>query len=90
MCVEMVPQQGDCPESTSTQVAFVRPLICVTLHVTIKVGASWAGVATQLALECLLHTWKSIQIAKIQQKYFLKPTANSVICIHKSICNKFK
>lgn len=52
----MVPQQGYSPEGTSTQVAFVRPLIRVALHVTVEVGAPWAGVATQLALECLLHT----------------------------------
>lgn len=56
MCVEMVPQQGDSPKGTSTQVAFVRPLISVALHVTVEVGASGARVATQLTLECLLYT----------------------------------
>lgn len=64
VCVEMVPQQGDSPEGTSTQVTFVRPLIRVALHVTVEVGASWAGVATQLALECLLHTWTRTHIDK--------------------------
>lgn len=57
VCVEVVPQQGDCSESPSTQVTFVGPLVCVTLHVPVQVGASRAGVATELALESLLDTF---------------------------------
>lgn len=56
MCVEVVPQQSDCSESSSAQVAFVRPLVCVALHVPVQVGASRAGIATELALESLLDT----------------------------------
>lgn len=68
VCVEMVPQQGDCPEGAPTQMALVRPLIRVALHVTVEVGASWAGVATQLALECLLHTWTSTHCKSIPKR----------------------
>lgn len=57
VCVEMVPQQSDCSESPSTQVTFVGPLVCVALHVPVQVGASRAGVATELALERLLYTF---------------------------------
>lgn len=46
MGVEVVPQQCDCPEGTTTQVTFVRPLICVALHVAIKIRTPWTGVAT--------------------------------------------
>lgn len=57
VCVQVVPQQSDCSESPSTQVAFVGPLVCVALHVPVQVGASRAGVATELALESLLDTF---------------------------------
>lgn len=57
VCVQVVPQQRDCSESPSAQVAFVRPLICVALHVPVQVGTSRAGVATKLALERFLDTF---------------------------------
>lgn len=56
MCVEVVSQQCDCSKGPSTQVTFMRPLICVALHVPVQVGATWTGVATQLTLESLLYT----------------------------------
>lgn len=56
VCVEMVSEQGDGPEGSSTQVTFVRSLVRVTLHVSIQVGAPGAGVATQLTLKRLLHS----------------------------------
>lgn len=57
VCVEMVPQQSDCSECPSTQVTFVGSLVCVALHVPVQVGASRAGVATELTLERLLYTF---------------------------------
>ena len=33
------------------------PLVCVALHMAVKIGTPRAGVATQLTLEGLLHTW---------------------------------
>lgn len=56
MCIEMVSQQGDRPEGSSTQVTFVRSFVCVALHVSVQVGASRAGIATQLTLKRLLHS----------------------------------
>lgn len=58
VCVEVVPQQSNCSEGPSTQVTFMGPLVCVALHVPIQVGAPWAGVATELTLESLLHTFR--------------------------------
>lgn len=58
VCVEVVPQQSDCSESPSAQVTFVGPFVCVALHVPVQVGASRAGVATELTLESLLDTFK--------------------------------
>lgn len=55
VCVEMVSEQGDGPEGSSTQVTFVRSLIRVTLHVSVQVGAARTRVAAQLALKRLLH-----------------------------------
>lgn len=57
VCVEMVPQQSDCSERPSTQVTFVGSLVRVALHVPVQVGASRAGVATELTLERLLYTF---------------------------------
>lgn len=57
MRVQVVPQQGDGPEGPPTQVAFVRPLVRVALHVSVQVGAARTRVAAQLTLERLLHTW---------------------------------
>lgn len=57
MCVEVVSQQCDCSERSPAQVTFMRPLICVALHVSVQVRAPWAGVAAQLTLESLLNTW---------------------------------
>lgn len=56
MCIQVVSKKCDCPEGPSTQVTFMWPLICVALHVSVQVGAPWAGVATQLTLKGLLHT----------------------------------
>lgn len=56
VCVEMVSEQGDCPEGPSTQVTLVRSFISVALHVSVQVGAAGARVAAQLALERLLHS----------------------------------
>lgn len=56
MGVEMVPKQGDGSKGSPTQMALVRPLIRVALHVAVQIGASWAGVTTQLTLECLFDT----------------------------------
>lgn len=58
VCVEVVSQQGDCPEGSSTEVTFVWSLIRVALHVPIQVRAPWTCVAAKLALKSLLHTWK--------------------------------
>lgn len=52
----MIPQQGDRPEGSSTQVTLVRSLVCVALHVSVQVGASRTSVAAKLALERLFHS----------------------------------
>lgn len=57
VCIEVVSQQCDCSECPSTQVTFMRSLVCMALHVSVQVGAPWTGVATQLTLESLLYTW---------------------------------
>lgn len=57
VCVEVVSEQSNRSKGSSTQVAFVRSFICVALHVTVQVGATWTGVATQLALKGLLNSF---------------------------------
>lgn len=70
MCVEVVPQQCHCPKSSSTQVTFMRSLVCVALHVSVQVGAPWAGVATQLTLEGLLYTCTHKEEIMVNLKHY--------------------
>lgn len=82
MGIQVVSQECDCSESTSAQVTFVRPLVRVTLHVSVEVGAPWAGVTTQLTLESLLHTLMQKKdrnlIVKIYQKNLTRPNLDTV------------